>query len=59
MYVIMPYVTGASKPNERLYQNDRLHLFGHEISLGKAASYSRERVLKYRAVKNLKLADVG
>jgi len=25
-YVIIPCITGASKPNERLYQNDRLHL---------------------------------
>jgi hypothetical protein len=24
MYVIIPCITGASKPNERLYQNDRL-----------------------------------
>jgi hypothetical protein len=25
MYVIIPRIPGASKPNERLYQNDRLH----------------------------------
>jgi hypothetical protein len=24
MYIIIPCITGASKPNERLYQNDRL-----------------------------------
>jgi hypothetical protein len=37
MYVIIPCITGASKPNERLYQNDRLHhkpvLFAEETSL--------------------------
>jgi len=26
MYVIIPCITGASKPNERLYKNDRLHM---------------------------------
>jgi hypothetical protein len=33
MYVIEPCITGASKPNERLYQNDRLqHLSGVTIT---------------------------
>ena len=31
MYVIIPCITDASKPNERLYQNDRLHYTEEEI----------------------------
>jgi hypothetical protein len=40
MYVIIPYITGASKPNKRLYQNDRLqYIIQHYVvSLGYAVS---------------------
>jgi hypothetical protein len=49
MYVIIPCITGASKPNERLYENDQLQCYEDTFKEVSVHFMSTDEVMQHAA----------